>query len=58
MYSQSQKSNAFQIALSRTLQKFGITKEGLESFRNLGIADYPQIVNQSFNKIFIIHSFK
>ena len=58
MYSQSQKSNAFQIALSRTLQKFGITKEGLESLRNLGIADYPQTVNKSFNKIIIIQSFK
>ena len=29
MYSQSQKSNAFQIALSQTLEKFGITKEAL-----------------------------
>ena len=30
MYSQSQKSNAFQVALSRTLQQFGITKQRLE----------------------------
>ena len=39
MYSQSQESNAFQIALSRS-----ITKEGLESLRNLGIAAHPQTV--------------
>ena len=44
MYSQSQKSNAFQIAISRTLQQFGITKEGLESLQNLGIAAHPQTV--------------
>ena len=44
MYSQSQKSNAFQIALSRTLQQFGITKKGFESLRNLGIAAHPQTV--------------
>ena len=44
MYSQSQKSNAFQVALSRTLQQFGITKQGLESLRNLGIAAHPQTV--------------
>ena len=44
MYSQSQKSNAFQIALSRTLQQFGVTKQGLESLRNLGIAAHPQTV--------------
>ena len=44
MYSQSQKSNAFQIALSRTPQQFGITKEGLESLRTLGIAAHPRTV--------------
>ena len=44
MYFQSQESNAFQIALSRTLQQLGITKEGLESLRNLGIAAHPQTV--------------
>ena len=50
MYSQSQKSNAFQIALSRTLQQFGITKEGLESLRNLGIAAHPQTVIKVLTK--------
>ena len=44
MYSQSQKSNIFQIALSQTLQQFGITKERLECLRNLGIAAHPQTV--------------
>ena len=44
MYSQSQKSYAFQIALSRTLQQFGITKEGLESLWILGIAAHPETV--------------
>ena len=44
MYSQSQVSNAFQIALSRTPQQFGITKEKLESLQNLGIAAHPQTV--------------
>ena len=44
MYFQSQESNAFQIALSRTPQQFGITKEKLESLQNLGIAAHPQTV--------------
>lgn len=44
MYSQSQKSNTFQVALSRILQQFGITKQGLESLRNLGIAAHPQTI--------------
>ena len=37
IYSQSQKANSFQVALSRTLQQFGISKQGLESLRNFGI---------------------
>ena len=45
MYSQSQKSNAFQIALSRILEQFGITKRGLESLRNVGA--HPQTVKFS-----------
>ena len=44
MYSQSQKSNTFQVALARVLQQFGITKQGLESLRNLGIATHPQTI--------------
>ena len=38
IYSQSQRSNAFQVALSQTLQQFGITEQALQSLRNLGIA--------------------
>ena len=38
MFSRSQKSNSFQVALSRTLQQFGISNEGIQSLRNLGIA--------------------
>ena len=45
LYSQSQKCNAFQVALSRTLQQFGISKQGLESLRNLGIVAHPKTVN-------------
>ena len=44
MYSRSQKSNSFQVALSRTLQQFGISNEGIESLRNLGIAAHPETV--------------
>ena len=44
IYSQSQRSNAFQVALSRTLQQFGITEQGLQSLRNLGIAAHPHTV--------------
>lgn len=44
MYSQSQRANWFQIALSRTLQQFGITEQGLTSLRNLGIAAHPHTV--------------
>ena len=42
MYSRSQKSNSFQVALSRTLQLFGISNEGIVSLRNLGIAAHPE----------------
>jgi len=45
LYSQSQKCNAFQVNLSRTLQQFGISKQGLESLRNLGIVAHPKTVN-------------
>ncbi len=44
IYSQSQRSNAFQVALSRTLQQFGISEQGLQSLRNLGIAAHPHTV--------------
>ena len=44
IYSQSQKANSFQVALCRTLQQFGISKQGLESLRNLGITAHPQTV--------------
>ena len=47
MYSQSQKCNLFQIALSRILQQFGISNEGIESLRNLGIAAHPQTIRAS-----------
>ena len=44
IYLQSQRSNAFQAAFSRTLQQFGITEQGLQSLRNLGIAAHPHTV--------------
>ena len=44
VYSQSQRCNSFQIALSRTLQQFGISERGLESLRNLGITAHPRTV--------------
>ena len=31
VYSQSQRSNSFQVALSRTLQQIGISEQGLQS---------------------------
>ena len=43
-YSQSQRCNSFQIALSRMLQQFGISEKGLESLRNLGITAHPRTV--------------
>lgn len=42
--SQSQKVNSFQLVLPRTLQKFGISKQGLESLRNLGITAHPESI--------------
>ena len=47
MYSQSQKCNLFQVALSRILQQFGISNEGIESLRNLSIAAHPQTIRAS-----------
>ena len=44
VYSQSQRSNSFQVALSRTLQQFGISEQALQSLRNLGIAAHPHTV--------------
>ena len=38
VYSQSQRSNSFQVALARTLQQFGISEQGHRFLRNLGIA--------------------
>ena len=45
LYSQSQKCNSFQVTLSRTLQQFGISRQGLESLRNLGIVAHPKTTN-------------
>jgi hypothetical protein len=47
MLSQSQKCNFFQVALSRILQQFGISNEGIESLRNLSIAAHPQTIRAS-----------
>lgn len=44
LYGQSQRCNWFQVALSRTLQQFGITERGLTSLMNLGIAAHPHTV--------------
>lgn len=44
MYSRSQKSNLFQVSLSRIPQQFGISNEGIESLRNLGIAAHPETI--------------
>lgn len=43
------KFNSFQVVLSRTLEQFGISNEGIESLRNLGIAAHPATDSQSFN---------
>ena len=45
LYSQSQKCNSFQVTLSRTLEQFGISRQGLESLRNLGIVAHPKTTN-------------
>lgn len=49
IYSQSQRANWFQVSLSRTLQQFGISEQGLASLRNLGIAAHPHTL-QAANK--------
>ena len=56
IYSQSQRSNAFQVALSRTLQQFGITEQGLQSLRNLGIAAHPHTVKAKAKSSSASHS--
>ena len=47
VYGQSQKANSFQVTLSRTLQQFGISEQGLMSLRNLGIAAHPHTVKSA-----------
>ena len=47
VYSKSQKSNSFQVALSRILLQFGVSQQGLESLKNLGIAAHPETVRKS-----------
>eukprot|EP00112_Aurelia_sp_Birch-Aquarium-sp1_P025550 Seg855.2 transcript_id=Seg855.2/GoldUCD/mRNA.D3Y31 product="hypothetical protein" protein_id=Seg855.2/GoldUCD/D3Y31 len=47
VYRQSQKANSFQVTLSRTLQQFGISEQGLISLRNLGIAAHPHTVKSA-----------
>ena len=44
IYSQSQRANWFQVSLARTLQQFGISQQGLESLRNLGIVTHPRTI--------------
>ena len=44
VYSQSQRLKSFQVALSRTLQQFGISEQGLQPLRNLGIAAHPHTI--------------
>ena len=56
IYSQSQRSNAFQVALSRTLQQFGISEQGLQSLRNLGIAAHPHTVKAKAKLSLASHS--
>ena len=55
-YSQSQRCNSFQIALSRTLQQFGISERGLESLRNLGITAHPCTVKAQSKSSCSTHS--
>ena len=45
LYSQSQKCNSFQVTLSRTLEQFGISRQGLKSLWNLGIVAHPKTTN-------------
>ena len=56
LYSQSKKCNSFQVALSRTLQQFGISNKGLESLRNLGIAAHPRTVKILTRSSFSSHN--
>ena len=56
VYSQSQRSNSFQVALSRTVQQFGITEQGLQSLRNLGIAAHPHTVKAQAKLSSLSHS--
>ena len=56
VYSQSQGCNSFQIALSRTLQQFGISEKGLESLRNLGITAHPRTVKVQSKLSSSVHS--
>ena len=56
IYSQSQRSNAFQVALLRTLKQFGITEQGLQSLRNLGIAAHPHTVQAKAKSSSASHS--
>ena len=56
VYSQSQRCNSFQIALSRTLQQFGISERGLESLRNLGITAHPRTVKAQSKLMSSSHS--
>ena len=46
VYSKSQKSNSFQVALSRILLQFGISQQGLESLKNLGITAHPETIRK------------
>ena len=58
MYGKSQKANYFQVALSRTLQQFGIAEQGLASLRNLGTpAQFRQKLNFLLLPIWIMLTF-
>ena len=50
VYSKSQKSNSFQVALSRILLQFGVSQQGLESLKNLGIAAHPETTRKKVAK--------
>ena len=47
IYSKSQRANWFQVSLARTLQQFGISQQGMESLRNLGITAHPRTIKAS-----------
>ncbi|XP_065067660.1 uncharacterized protein LOC135693193 [Rhopilema esculentum] len=47
IFGQSQKSNWFQVALSRTLSQYGISECGLTALRNLGIAAHPRTTKKA-----------